>query len=34
VNLGEPKDGALGKELMPFGERFTRLEKTRDESLC
>jgi len=22
VNLGEPKEGALGKRLVPYGERF------------
>jgi hypothetical protein len=28
VNPGEPQDGAFGKGLVPFGDRFMRLEKT------
>jgi len=28
VNLGEPKEGALGKWLVPFGERFMRMGNT------
>jgi len=34
VNLGEPKEGALGKGLVPFGERFMGLGNTSKESLC
>jgi len=32
VNLGEPKEGALGRMLVPFGERFLGLRNTLKES--
>jgi len=33
-NFREPKEVALGKWLVPFGERFKRLGNTSKESLC
>jgi hypothetical protein len=34
VKLGEPKEEALVKGLMSFGERFMRFINIREESLC
>jgi len=34
VNLSEPKEGALGRGLVPFVERFMGLRNTSKESIC
>jgi len=33
VNLGEPKEGELGRGLVSFGKRFMGLRNTSKESL-